>query len=49
MEFTLKGTPEEIAKMLQAIGSGKEHCLKIDPKKLSQDLSSAIDDIRSKD
>ncbi|WP_208775515.1 hypothetical protein [Enterococcus gallinarum] len=42
MEINIKATPEEIAKLLQAIGSSKEQMIRIDSDKVSRLLSEAI-------
>lgn len=46
MELIIKGTPEEIKKVLQAIGSSKEQnmIIKLDASKISKPVLQAIRD-----
>lgn len=48
MKITIEGTPEEIAKMLQAIGSSKEQNMTIDKGKTAKYLHQAFEDIENR-
>lgn len=47
MEIKITGTPEEITKMLQAIGSSQEQKLSVDSNYLANHLNLATRDIRA--
>lgn len=43
MEINIKATPEEIAKLLQAVGSSKEQSIIIDPEEMAKDLRQVLE------
>lgn len=44
MKITIEATPEEIAKLLQAVGSSKEQSVIIDAEKMAKNLRQKLED-----